>query len=284
MHSLLVLRNGVLVSETYFHGGHRNLIGNVKSVSKSFLSAVTQIAIDQGKAKRTDTLDALVPDYFDANTDPEKKLITLSSMLNMRAGLQWNDQADLPDMINSVEWAKLVFDKPVVAPPGQQFTYSTGLTHLTAVSMANRVGPLDAFAQQHLFGPAGIATHRWDVDPLGRFVGGCEMFFTPRDMARLGELYRRDGDLDGQQIISAAAVRRATDGPSYDSYWWFKQSGGHDVFYAAGHGGQLVFGVRSLQLVVVATSHPNVPYPDSGAQLNAIHDVFDDYIIPAVRP
>jgi len=284
--SFLVARNGRLVHEEYLHGADRNQLHNVKSVSKSLATMLTLLAVQQQRVTATATLDQLLPEYFDGGTAPAKRQITLSHLLNMRAGLAWDDAAQLGEMFRTDDWVQFTIDRPMAAAPGAVFNYSTGVSHLTAAALSRAVAPqrLDAWADASLFGPAGITWYRWDRELDGRPFGGAEMYFTARDLLRLAQLNLDHGRLDGQQIIDAMLVDATTGLASgYAAYWWFKTVRGHQVFYGLGHGGQLMYHVRSLGLVAVVTAYPEVSYADSTQQQQQIMQFLDDYVIPSAQ-
>jgi CubicO group peptidase (beta-lactamase class C family) len=100
------------------------------------------------------------------------------------------------------------------------------------------------FARKYLFGPLGINIKLWRQDPQGIYIGGTEMFLTPRDMAKLGYLYLRKGFWNGQEIVPSGWINESTGfqvstGDQGFSnygygYWWWRGPG----FYAAiGRGG-----------------------------------------------
>jgi CubicO group peptidase (beta-lactamase class C family) len=102
-------------------------------------------------------------------------------------------------------------------------------------------------------------------------------------------MYRNGGIHDGRRILSAewiadAWTRRTTspyNGHGYGLGWWLRTSGGHDVRFAWGYGGQYIFLVPALELTVVTTSDP--VSPREGNHNRALHDLLDDYLIPAAE-
>jgi CubicO group peptidase (beta-lactamase class C family) len=118
------------------------------------------------------------------------------------------------------------------------------------------------FAQDQLARPLGFALARWPQDPQGIYFGGNDMLMTPRQMLAFGELYLNRGLVNGHQIVSRRWVELSTvpltrspiSDQQYGYGWWFRNLGGHDTFYAWGYGGQFIFVVPTLDLVVVTTS------------------------------
>src|SRR3990172_4759605 len=141
--------------------------------------------------------------------------------------------------------------------------YSTGSTHLLSAILTQATGMSTLeFGRKHLAGPLGISLPAWMQDPQGIYFGGNEMLLTPRDMVTIGELYLGGGALDGQRIVPESWVeasftprgRSRFSGRQYGYGWWIRELGGHDVYYAWGYGGQFIFIVPDLELVVAMTS------------------------------
>ncbi len=281
LHSLLVIRHGYIVSETYFESFGPDVRHELFSVTKSFTATLVGIAIDQGKIQG---VDQRVLDYFPGQTwthpDPLREKMTVEDLLTMRSGLDWqDDESTFLDMTGSQDWVKYVLDKPMAQAPGTQFNYCSGCSHVLSgiVQRATGVDTSD-FARQYLFEPLGISTATWDVDPAHIATGGWGLQLTPRDMAKLGYLYLHNGVWDGQQIVSANWVQTATrqqtgsdDGYGYQ--WWIMPD--EHGYAALGRYGQMIFVSPDFDLVVVMTA----------ALLN--HDsefkLLDDYILTAVQ-
>ena len=263
LHSLLVIRHGKLVGERYYDGFDAWTGNNVKSVSKSVLSALVGIAVAEGRLAGPQQLaSTLLPEQFSDPREPRLRAITLGHLLTMTAGFDWSDDAQFEGLLASGDWSRFVTSRPMVADPGARFAYNTGLTMLGAVIVERAVGQSAwDYAQPRLFEPLGIRPSRWDVDPQGHHVGGSEMWFRPRDMARFGELYLHGGALGGRSIVDPAWVTATTrtsvalDPPyGYGGWWWQRSFAGYDTFFAWGYGGQFIFVVPDLDMVVVATS------------------------------
>lgn len=284
LHSLLVIRDGYLVSETYFGGYRQDTRQEIYSCTKSFVSTLIGIAIDKGYIDR---IDRPVLDFFEgsefANLDNQKKDLTLEDVLRMRAGLEWQEgDPAYQAMYRSRDWVKYILDKPMVAPPGSKYNYCSGCSHLLTAILEQTTG-MDArdFAGQYLFEPLGISNAEWDTDAAGIPIGGWGLQLTPREMAKLGYLYLQDGEWDGQQIVSAQWVESATrehtkidDYLGY-GYQWFTYPS-LAAYASMGHDGQLIFVIPEAGLVIVTTGKTDGH--------DKIFQLIKQYIRPAVRP
>jgi CubicO group peptidase (beta-lactamase class C family) len=213
LHSLLVIRNGYLVSETYFPPYDENSREELYSCTKSFIATLVGIAIDQGYI---DSVQQPVLDFFAErsfeNRDAAKQAMTVEDLLTMRSGLDWEEgDPAYQAMYQSPDWVKFVLDKPMREQPGRQFNYCSGCSHVLSAIVQEQSGMNTRdFAQKELFEPLGITNMNWSVDSTGIPIGGWGLQITPREMAKLGYLYLHNGTWGGQQIVSAGWVKSAT--------------------------------------------------------------------------
>ena len=290
LHSLLVSVDGELILEEYFNGRQRNQSASVKSVSKSFMSALIGIAIDQDYiAGPEQTIDAYFDDYLDP--DSRKNNITVGNLLSMQAGLETTSFYNYGAWVLSNDWLSFALRQPAVVPPGTRMIYSTGNTHLLSGILTRATERSSRrFAQEYLLNPLGIDLTWWQQDPQGIYFGGNNMEFRPRDLMAFGELYRNDGRANGRQIISAEWVRESTRrlvesgrerGRFYGYGWWSRDIAGHAATYAWGFGGQYVLFVPDLQLTVVATSSAE-PGENRRRHTRQLYQLLEQHIVRQV--
>jgi CubicO group peptidase (beta-lactamase class C family) len=303
LRSLLVQWRDTLVAERYFGGARADRPANLKSASKSVVSALVGVALADGSLRGLgEPLATLLP--ADARRlPPEKRAITLEDLLTMRSGLESTSIGNYGAWVSSVDWIRYVLARPLVAPPGHAggpMIYSTGNTHLLAAILVRATGEsVLRYYARTLARPLGIVPRPWPTDPRGIHFGGNDMRMTPREMARFGALYAHRGvappgtPAAGRRLVPAAWidstwVARTTSsfsGQDYGYGWWLRDAvlprGTARVRYAWGYGGQFVFVVPELALVVVATSDPDASSRDH-AHLAAVHALLDDAILPAV--
>jgi len=290
--SLLVARGDSLLGERYFHGGGRGRVVNVRSVSKSVISALVGIAIADGDLQGTDQpISDFLADYTAGLAEPRKAGITIGDLLSMRAGMATTSFRQYGAWVTSSDWIRWALRRPMVCEPGTCWTYSTGNYHLLSVILTRATGTdTRTYARRKLLGPLGIPARPWDRGPKGYYLGGNNMGFTAREMARFGQLYLRDGRRGGRRIVPASWVRRSLrplavsswNGHDYGYGWWGRRLAGEEVWYAWGYGGQYVFVVPRLDLVVVATTDPGREDRRFEAD-RAIFDLLEGSILPEVR-
>jgi len=266
--SLLIVRHGELVYEKYFLPTikpERRV--HVFSITKSFLSALVGIAMDQGQL---DSLDHKVieyfPEYFYPTTDPRMSQVTLRDLLTMSAGFVWLEDGEIEKRwMESGNLVEAAINLKFQDAPGTGFNYSSAQTQLLSAILTKIVGePLRGYAQRNLFSPLGISATDWGwgADDQGYYLGGWGMNLRPRDLARFGYLYLNDGYWDGKQVVSSEWVQQSTSkqiaaypGIDYGFLWWVHQSKDPAIYEARGYGGQSLYVIPELDMVVIVTAN-----------------------------
>ncbi len=291
LHSLLVSWRGELVLEQYFNGTRASRPANVKSVSKSLISALVGIALERGLIERVDQpIAAFFPDAFTALADAAKRGITVEDLLTMRAGLESTSSRNYGSWVRSKNWVRYALARPLLSQPGTEMDYSTGNTHVLS-AILTRVARKSTrqFAQDVLAGPLGFTLSEWPRDPQGVYFGGNDMLLTPRQMLAFGELYLNRGVVKGRQIVPAAWVEasfvaRARSHWSDQLYgygWWIRDVSGRRLYFAWGYGGQFIFVVPDLQLVVVTTSSTATDDQRRGHR-RTVQEVVEQFVIEPI--
>jgi CubicO group peptidase (beta-lactamase class C family) len=267
--SILVWKNNELICENYFNGADSETNFNVKSVTKSVVSALAGIAHDRGLFPDLDTPVLKILPEYDTDSIPYKKKLNLKHLLTMQTGILWDDNN--PPTNNKKEYLQLYLETPFESAPGKKFRYSTAGSHLLAVAVAKSVNAnLKTFADSVLFGPIGITISEWPSDKLGRTFGGSELKMKSSDMIKFGLLYLNEGKVNGKQIISRSWIKESTSDQvglkewdvlpaanGYGYYWWRRKINGHQAFVASGYGGQLICVIPDLKMVIVCTCFVN---------------------------
>ena len=264
--SLVVARHGVVQAEYYFNGRDGDDLANLKSVSKSILSALVGIALAEGQLEGVDQRIApFFPDDLPPAPDPRLHEVTIGDLLSMRAGLAPTSFGSYGPWVSSPNWVRYALAQPFVDEPGGTMLYSTGNTHLLS-ALLTRATDTDtwSYARAKLGDPLGIDIPRWQRDPQGIYFGGNDMLMRPRDLLSIGELYRRGGEWEGRQLVPREWVtqslvvrtRSPWNGNGYGYGWWSQRIGRHLAHFAWGYGGQYLFIVPDLDLTIVITSDP----------------------------
>jgi len=292
LRSLLISIDGELVEERYFNGARPAQTANLKSASKSLVSALIGIALDHGYLQSVQqNIDKFFSDHLTGSDDSKKKTITIEDLLTMRSGLESTSNINYGRWVQSGNWVRYVLARPLVDEPGVRMIYSTGNSHLLS-AILTKVAKMSTFefARRYLTDPLGVSMTPWMRDPQGIYLGGNEMHWTPRAMLAFGELYLNEGRAGNKQVVSGTWIkeslkprtRSSWSGREYGYGWWIDSLAGHTTYYAWGHGGQFIFVVPALRLVVATTS---LPSPGDGRREHqrAIYNLMEQDIIPAAE-
>jgi CubicO group peptidase (beta-lactamase class C family) len=208
VHAVLIERGGRLMYEEYFDGFDerwgehlgrvsisRESLHDLRSVTKSVVSALVGIAVDSGAIRSLNqSVIDWFPEYADLNTDERRRRVTLAHVLGMTAGLDWNEDVPYTDprndeirMTADQQPLRYVLSRPFVHDPGDEFTYNGGLTQImaVAVSRATKTSLVD-YARKMLFDPLGIREFEWLGDVGGVPSAASGLRLRPRDLANSG--------------------------------------------------------------------------------------------------
>ena len=275
--SMLISYQGKLIFESYYTRGRIDLPHFQQSTTKSYTALVIGRAIQLGYLTMAD-LDKPVVSFL-KELDSKRlakgvENITLHKAMTMRSGLNidWNKIKELrksPDQLKgqgSIQ-AYLEHSMPISAKH-QPFNYQNEDADLV-MQVVDAVVPGTAkdFIKNELLDKMGISVYRWDNDISGLPTGAYGSSMTSRDMIKWGTLVMNKGKWQGEQLIPAGFISKATsnivdsDVPntSYGYFWWQIDMKVGDKRYvsksARGGGGQYIMLFEELDLVVIVTSH-----------------------------
>jgi CubicO group peptidase (beta-lactamase class C family) len=288
LHGVVIVRDGRLVLERYFEGEDeargRSLgkvsftaatLHDLRSVSKSMVSLLYGIALEQGKVPAPEApLLASFPEHADLAREAGRERLTIHHALSMTMGTEW-DELGIPytDPANSeiamdraADRYRYILERPVIEEPGRRWTYSGGATALIARIIADGTGkPLHDFAREVLFDPLGLGPTAWAADAKGEAVAASGLRMTPRDLARIGVMMTGGGMSGDRRVVPAAWIARSMEPvvPTPDfwrfGYHWYVgdvASGPrlHRCWGAFGNGGQRLWVLPALQIAVAITA------------------------------
>jgi CubicO group peptidase (beta-lactamase class C family) len=287
--SVTIIRHGAVVADAYAAPYESDSIHITYSCTKSVVSTLIGIAIDQGLIEGVDVpLLGLFPDVAVENVDARKEALTLENALTMSTGMDSQDSylyrwRGLSTLRESDDWTSSALSFPMAADPGTRFDYSNTASYLLSSALQRATGVTAAdYADLHLFGPLGITDYEWAESPEGVNIGWSDLSLTPHDMAKFGYLMLQQGEWNGTQLVSTGWVTAATTahisaGTLADRYgyqWWVDDDG---YFMALGYAGQYIVVLPKQDAVVVFTSD----LPED--QFFVPRDLVDEIIIPAME-
>ena len=291
VHSITIVRNGALVLDVYFHDFTPNKLHFIRSCTKSIMSILIGIAIDQKYIKNIHRpVISFFPEKRFANLDERKKAMTLEHLLMMATGLKcrdsykyrWKGIYDLWKYAD--DWVQYILDIPMEEYPGTRFEYCNSASFLLSAIFQKVTGmKTKGFAKKHLFNPLGITDVAWKTNPHGITIGWGTIFLKSHDMAKIGLLCLKQGQWQDRQIVSKEWMEISTrkhidtdmpSGAGYGYQWWVGTDG---TYAAVGGQGQRIFVIPSKNLIAVFTS-----------QLESLNRSIPEklmvtYIIPAIK-
>ena len=270
---------GMIIKDGYIAAswGDLDRVDMTFSVTKSYLSTVAGLAVDRNLIQ---SVDERVNQYvWDRTFDGDhNSRITWEHLLNQSSdwygtlfGIEdWGDRPPRGSGIDEMRFREL-------HEPGTHFKYNDVRVNLLAYSLLQVWRePLPVVLRNEIMDPIGASTTwRWygydqswtEIDGMkvqsvsGGGHNGGGMFINTLDQARFGLLFARNGQWDGEQLISEAWINaaRAPSDPNADyGYMWWTLKGDADwgevpdhLYYAAGFGGNYIVVDDENDLVIV---------------------------------
>ena len=275
--SLLILQNGNIQFEEYWLTGGEKVQWMSMSVAKSFISALVGIAIRDGHIK---SIEEAISDYVPELKNSPYNNVRIKDVLQMSSGASWNEDYSDPDSdIN--RWSKIFalggsFDEFIQTlshdfEPGTKNHYNSMDTQALGMLVTRSTGQsITSYMTQMLWHPMGAEYESyWLLDSEGMEMAFAGFNATARDYAKLGELYRLDGKLNGKQIVPQSWVQSSIipDGPhllpgdnilsdyplGYGYQWWVPE-GNEGEFMAIGVYNQIIYIAPESNIVIVKLS------------------------------
>lgn len=269
--AFMVVHKGIPVAEAYqpqFSNKTRFLSW---SMAKSITNTLAGIMVRDGK------WDINQPINITEWQNDDRRQITYKSLMQAESGLQWNEdygnRSDVTVMLYcQKDFARFVFSRPLAAPVGSTWLYSSGNPNVVTYQMRQTLGndtEYYKFPKTRLFDKIGMPDAVFEVDASGTFVGSSYVFATARSFARYGLLLMNDGVFNGERIlpegwVSASVRPNAKSNGEYGSLFWLNQSGTYpsvprDMFRCQGYDGQRIFMIPSKELIVVVLGFSHIP-------------------------
>lgn len=283
LQSFGLVRDGKVVIEHYQGATGRETYTNFASVTKSVTAILVGIALDKGVLKSVNQpLTDFFPELNEPDVDAKSRTLTLAHLLSMSSGWQ-SHYNDTPPVVPTD-----ALKRKIVLNPGETFQYDNASSHLIAIALARAANmPLEQFAIEHLFSPLGIERYIWGRDAQGRTLGWHMLQMRLVDMLKIGQLVLDKGEWQGKRIVSASWINemltyRNAGGPTanlpygYQWYLFHTPDKKHRAVMGIGYGGQFLYLVPDLKLVIALTHTRD----QRGADMAFLREI----VMPAIRP
>ena len=285
--AVIVMHRGQIVAERY--GGPVTAETPMQgwSMNKSLMATFIGRQIDQGHLRLNDAvLTALqAADAGGATVAKVHPDLTLRHLLSMTTGFDFSEQYfpgdDVTDMLyrQAGMWRSAP-DTGHAFPPGEQWAYSSGDINTASLMWQQSLQgePYPDWIHSHFTEPLALTEMVLEPDASGVQVGSSYAYLTPRDWARMGQLWL-DAWHGRSEVISAAWQRLAVTpgtakgGEIYGLGFWLNTqnrafpSAPENTFHAGGNSGQFVVVMPERELVVVRLG---LTLNESRADMNAL--------------
>lgn len=267
-----VHKSGELVFEMH-KSGYKNRVRTTRSITKSVISTLYGIAIHQGYLKSLDEkVISYFPEYWSEHLDAKVQAVSIRHLLSMTSGFDCTDRHP-KGFFRSKNWTKFYLERKIIHDPGSKFHYSSASSHLLS-ALLYKLTSLNVydFAKINLFAPLGITQSNWSYDQQGYYHGGFGLDLSADSIRKIGRLHLDGGVVAGKRIISQEYLAEATsfqvaggfpENDGYGYHWWVGSSSDINYYYAAGLGGQYLFIVPDLELIVTITSDSRRPHSEN---------------------
>jgi CubicO group peptidase (beta-lactamase class C family) len=303
IHAVLIARHGKLVLEEYFHGRTRETTQDTRSATKSIATTLVGAAMLKGiPIAPSSPVYRIMQPEGPSNLDPYKTAITLEHLMTMSSGLEcddWNPTSRGNEDVMRAQtvqpdWVEFTLNLPVVSAPGKRAAYCGGGMNLAGAVLRKTSGrPVFELFDELLAEPLQMGSYHMNLTPTGDAFMAGGSFFRPRDFMKLAQVMLNGGSWNGRRIVSAEWAQRATAAlvtmpgkpePSEYGYgWWvgeFPTNGRTvHVFSAAGNGGEFVYGIPALDLVVAFYGGN---YYDATQNISQ-YEYIPRFILPAIK-
>lgn len=281
--NITIIRNNNMVRERFYNGSELGDSNNIHSGSKSLMVTYLAAAVDQGYIT---SLDDLVKDYLpNYSFSGNENLLTIRDLMQMRSDYVWEEGVDEENIETQPDWTGALTNRSMPNTPGTTFNYSSADTQLLSAVIQSATGKSTCeFAHINIFEPNNVFAERWGRDPQGVYSGGYNVYMTPREYAKIGkyilDIYNNGASNTFNDIIKDSFNVTTPDSwIGYGELWWTRTISGHDMVVAWGYGGQLLYIIPDLNVVMVAT-HDTSVFPTNEFD----HEAFvRDYLIPSIE-
>jgi len=267
--AFLVIHDDKLLYERYFNGYDETSVNTSFSMAKSFASALVGIAIEEGHIK---SIDEPITNYLPELLDKDERFesITIRHLLTMSSGIKyeeggdlpWSEEADDTKTYYATDLRELALNCRIEGKPGEYFEYNNYNPLLVGLILERAIGmPVARFMEEELWKPMGMeADGSWSLDSTSSGFEKMESGVNARarDFARFGMLFAKEGNWEGEQLVSRERVEESTRADTsmdlsqnYQYFWWVDKSDGKNHFSARGNYGQYIYVAPEKDLVII---------------------------------
>ena len=285
MHSLMLVRHGHVVTESWWAPYSEESPHQLFSLSKSFTSTAVGLAINEGRLSLHDPILKFFPEAEPSDPSRHLRSMRVSDLLTMSTG---HDSADLKAFSFTEEnLVESFLALPVAHKPGTHFLYNTPATYMCSAILQKLTGePLLDYLKPRLFDPLGIDEAQWATSLDGVSLGGFGLKVKTSAIAKLGQLYLQKGTWQGKQLlpaewVEAATARQASNGSHPNSDW--EQGYGYQ-FWRCRHGAYRGDGAFGQFCIVMPEQDAVIAITSGTRNMGGVMDLVWKHLLPAMKP
>jgi CubicO group peptidase (beta-lactamase class C family) len=208
-HSLMIMRHGHLVASGWWAPYTPDRPHLLYSLSKSFTGTAAALAEAEGLLDFDAPVISYFPEFEADITDPRSRAMLVRHVASMSSGHE-RETVDEAYRLDRAEPVRGFLLLPPDRDPGTVFAYNQPTTYTLAAIVQRVTGqPLTEYLRPRLLDPLGIGEVFWQRDRAGREIGYSGLHATTDAVARLGELYLRDGIWEGKRLLPDGWAARA---------------------------------------------------------------------------
>lgn len=282
LHSLMIVKNGKVVSEGWWAPYQSNSPHELWSLSKSFTSTAIGFAVQEGLLSTHDLVMSFFPKKTPKNPSWQLKQLRIIDLLTMSSGHMKEPMLNAMDS----DWEHTFLNSDIPFMPGTHYLYNTPASYMLSAILQQVTGEkLVDYLQPRLFAPLGIEKPEWEMNTGGVNTGGWGLHLKTEDVAKFGQFYLQLGNWNGKQLLPTSWIKMATskqvsNGSNPNNDWtqgygfqfWRSR---HNSYRADGAMGQFCLIFPEHQTVVSITSGTN--------DMQTIMQLVWDIILPALK-
>jgi CubicO group peptidase (beta-lactamase class C family) len=258
--AFLLIRNDTVLYEYYRKPSTANDLHPSYSIAKSFVSALTGIAVSEGFIKNiNDPVTTYLPEL---NYKPEFEKLSIKHLLNHTSGIRYSLSQDARLYYGRDVW-KAIRKIEFETTPGTKQSYLNINSQLLGLVLERATGKSAAsYLEEKIWKPAGMEnTAFWSTDSKGTEKTFCCLNATARDYAKFARLYLNKGNWQGETIISSEWITQSlaqdtAEGSSYGyNFSWHRGLDNYNDFMAIGLYKQHIYVNPAKNMIIVLLNH-----------------------------
>lgn len=210
MHSMILMRHGNIVAETYYAPYTKDSLHRMFSVAKSFVSLAIGLLAEEGKLSLDDPITDHFPDKLPKEVHPYIAAMTIRDMLRMATCHSSTTYKCIP--ADDPDWVRSFFTVTPSHMPGTCFNYDTSSSHVLC-ALVEKIAQKEllCYLREKFLDEIGFSKEAYMLKaPMGESMAGSGLMATPRDILSVMYLISRGGNYNGRQLLPAQYLKDAT--------------------------------------------------------------------------